>query len=125
MKKFIDRLLTAINTKAYTNRLILYIEVANKLISQIRKSAEYLEARENYINGKGEQVTDKSVALDDDKLDWHLLAYNQPEKHATDLAKYGKEQAEKNGLTEQDLRALGYEKITKACKTCKAEPNNK
>ena len=93
MKKFIDRLLTAMGTKIYTNRLILYIEVANKLISQIRKSAEYLKARDNYINGKGEQITEKSVALDDEKLEWHLLAYTQPEKHMTDYARYGKEQA--------------------------------
>ena len=125
MKNFIEMLneMKKGNTGITAKRAIA-IEIAYKIIGDLRKNESYKSARNFIFNEKGNEITEKSVKVISEEYGFSITASQVAEKSSVDY-KAIVEKALQSGIITEEFITSVPKKITSACVTFTTKELNK
>lgn len=114
MKNFIEMLneMKKGNSGITTKRAIA-IEIAYKIISDLRKDNSYKSARNFIFNEKGEEITEKSVKVISEEYGFSVTATHNAEKSGIDYKAIVEKALQSGMITEKFISSVP-KKITSA-----------
>ena len=117
MKNFIETLNAMKKGESGINaKRAIAIEIAYKIIGDLRKSESYKSARNFIFNEKGNDITEKSVKVISEDYGFSITASQVAEKESVDY-KAIVEKALQSGMITEEFVSSVPKKITSTCVT--------